>query len=238
METWITAGVAQGEAGALERIFRTNDRGHEVLAAECAEVERTCWSPGVTEAWTGRVMVRRSPMPAQQQAAGLETRLGYAEKKLAALTPPRGRGTRQITDEATLVEAIDTVRKDHRVHGLLSGAWEKQSERKTQYVGRGRGSASRRKRVIETVRSHITRMARQGDHVAALLQRFGWKAFVTNAVPTRRSVQEAVGCSRHAYRVERLFNRLKSRVHIAPLFVKRNEHIEGLTSLLTLGVRV
>ena len=31
MEAWITA---QGEAGELERIFRTNDRGHEVLAAE------------------------------------------------------------------------------------------------------------------------------------------------------------------------------------------------------------
>src|SRR5438093_137359 len=29
-----------------------------------------------------------------------------------------------------------------------------------------------------------------------------------------------------------------SRVHIAPLFVKRNEQIEGLTYLLTLGVRV
>jgi len=40
------------------------------------------------------------------------------------------------------------------------------------------------------------------------------------------------------YRVERLFNRLKSRVHIAPLFVKLNEQIEGLTYLLTLGVRV
>ena len=201
-------------------------------------MERTCWAPGGTEAGTERVLVRRSPRPAQQQAAGLETRLGYAEKKLAALTPPRGRGTRQITDEATLVEAIDPVLTDHRVHGLLSGAWEKQSERKTQYVGRGRGSASRRKRVLATVRSHITRMARQGDPVAALIQRFGWKAFVTNAVPTRRSVQEAVVCSRTAYRVERLFNRLKSRVHSAPLFVKRNEHIEGLTSLLTLGGRV
>ena len=33
-------------------------------------------------------------------------------------------------------------------------------------------------------------------------------------------------------------NRLKSRVHIAPLFVKLNEQIEGLTYLLTLGVRV
>jgi transposase len=238
METWITAGVAQGEAGALERIFRTHDRGHEVLAAEGYEVERTCGVPGGTEAWTERVLVLRSPRHAQQQAAGLAARLGYAEKKLAALTPPRGRGKRQITDEATLVEAIDTVLKDHQVHGLLSVAWEKQSERRTQYVGRGRGSASRGTRVLETVRYHITRIARQGDHIAALTQRCGWKAFVTNAVPTRRSLQAAVLCYRNEYRVERIFNRLKSRVHIAPLFVKRNEQIEGLTYLLTLGVRV
>src|SRR5438105_8808056 len=134
-----------------------------------------------------------------------------------------------------LVEAIDTVLKDHRVHGLLSVAWEKQSERRMQDVGRGRGSASRGTRVIETVRYPITRIARQGDHIAALTQRFGWKAFVTNAVPTRLSLQEAVLCYRNAYRVERIFNRLKSRVHIAPLFVKRNEQIEGLTYLLTLG---
>jgi transposase len=132
METWITAGVAQGEAGALERIFRTKDRGHEVLAAEGSEVERTCGVPGGTEAWTERVLGLRSPRPAQQQAVGVEARLGYAEKKLAALTPPRGRGKRQITDEATLVEAMDTVLKDHRVHGLLSVAWEKPSERRTQ----------------------------------------------------------------------------------------------------------
>jgi transposase len=38
--------------------------------------------------------------------------------------------------------------------------------------------------------------------------------------------------------VERLCNRLKSRGHSAPLFVKLNDQIEGLTSLLTLGVRV
>jgi hypothetical protein len=34
MEAWITAGGAQGEAGELERVFRTKDRGHEVRAAE------------------------------------------------------------------------------------------------------------------------------------------------------------------------------------------------------------
>jgi transposase len=58
------------------------------------------------------------------------------------------------------------------------------------------------------------------------------------APPTQRSLQATVVCDRPAYRVERLFHRLKSRVPIAPLFVKLNDQIEGLTSLLTLGVRV
>jgi transposase len=168
----------------------------------------------------------------------LATRLSQAEKTLAALTPPRGRGKRQITDEVALVEAIDKVLKAHRVSGLLSVAWEKQVEQTTQYVGRGRGSVRREKRVMQKTRYHITHITRQGETIAALIQRFGWKAFVTNAPRTRLSLQAVVLCYRNEYRVERIFNRLKSRVHIAPLFVKLNEQIEGLTYLLTLGVRV
>jgi transposase len=221
--------------------MRTNDRGSKVLAAEGYAFERTCEAPGEAgdaATWRERVVVRRSPRHADHQAAGWEKRLGHAETNLAALTPPRGRGKRQIIDEATLVAAIDLVRKEHRVDGLLSGTWEQQVEPTTQDGGRGRGSVHRAKRVIETTRSHIPHSARQAATIAALRQRFGWKAFVTNAPPKPRSLQEAVLCYRHAYRVERLFNRLKSRVHIAPLFVKRNDHIEGLTYLLTLGVRV
>jgi hypothetical protein len=47
------------------------------------------------------------------------------------------------------VEAIALVLKEHRVTGLLSVTWEKQVEQTTQYVGRGRGSVSREKRVIQ-----------------------------------------------------------------------------------------
>ena len=238
MEAWITAGMAKGEAGTLERIFHTNDRGQAVLMAEGYEFERLCGEQGGEEEWTERVLVVRSPMHAHQQAAGLETRLRHAEAQLAALTPPRGRGKRQITDEATLVEAIDRVLKEHRVVGLLSLAWEKQVEQTTHYVGRGRGAGHREKRVLQKTRYHITHIARQANTITALSQRFGWKAFVTNAGQKRLSLQEAVLCYRHEYRVERIFHRLKSRVHIAPLFVKLNEQIEGLTYLLTLGVRV
>jgi transposase len=82
------------------------------------------------------------------------------------------------------------------------------------------------------------RIARQGDTIAEFTQRFGGKAFVTKAVQPRLSLQDAVVCYRNAYRVERIFHRLKSRVPSAPLLVTRDDHIEGLTSLLTFGVRV
>src|SRR5262245_4143130 len=238
MDAWITVGVTQREAGELERIWRTNGRGHEGLAAEGYEFERTCCAPGGEGQWSERVLVVRSPMHATQQAAGLEKRLSHAETTLTALTPPRGRGKRQITDEATLVAVIARVLTEHRVDGLLSVTWEKQVEQTTQYIGRGRGYMHREKRVLEKTRYHITHIVRQVATIAALRQRFGWKAFVTNAPPTQLSLQEAVLCYRHEYRVERIFNRLKSRVHIAPLFVQLNDQIEGLTYLLTLGVRV
>jgi transposase len=238
MAGWIAQGTVKAEVGELERIWRTNDRGHEVLAAEGYEVERTCGAPHSDEEWTERVLVVRSPAHAARQAAGLESRLVNAAAKLAALTPPRGRGKRQITDKATLLEAISSVLKAHRVEGLLSVEWEKQTERTTQYVGRGRGTASREKRVIKKTRYQITRIVRHEDAIVALSGQFGWKAFVTNAEPERLSLKEAVLCYRNEYRVERIFNRLKSRVHIAPMFVTLKDQIEGLTHLLTLGVRV
>jgi len=128
MDAWVTTGVTQGEMGTLERIMRTNDRGHTMLVAEGYEFERTCEAPGDggdAATWRERVLVMRSPMHADQQAAGLEKRLCHAETQLAALTPPRGRGKRQMTDEATLVAAIARVLTEHRVEGLLSVTWEK-----------------------------------------------------------------------------------------------------------------
>jgi transposase len=238
MEEWITEGVSKDRDGELERIFRTTHCGEKVLAAEGYELARTCCLEIGAEEWSERVFVVRSPVHAERQAAGLEKRLANAEQKLAALTPARGRGKRQITAEATLVAAIDHVLTEQRVEGLLRIEWEQQSERQTHYVGRGRGSATRAQRVRETIRYHITRIARQGGPIAALKERLGWKAFVTNATQERLSLADAVLCYRNEYRIERIFNRLKSRVHIAPLFVKRDDQIEGLTYLLTLGVRV
>ena len=122
--------------------------------------------------------------------------------------------------------------------GLLRLDWEQQSERRTHDIGRGRGSATRAQRVSEPMRSHIPHITRQDGLMAALSARFGWKALGTNATPERLSLAEAVLCYRNAYRVARIFHRLKSRGHIAPLFRQARRPNQGLTHLLTLGVRV
>jgi transposase len=165
-----------------------------VLAAEGYECARTGGAPDSDVAWRERVVGVRSPLHATHQAAGLEKRLHQAETALTALTPPRGRGKRQITDAATLVEAIDSVLKDQRVDGLLRVAWEKQVEQTTHYVGRGRGAARRPKRVSQKTRAHLTHIARQEDTIADLCPRLGWKAFVTKAGQKRLSLQDAVLC--------------------------------------------
>jgi transposase len=91
--------------------------------------------------------------------------------------------------------------------------------------------------VIEKVRYQITEVRRDDERVANLKAGLEWKAFVTNATAKRLSLAEAVWGYRHEYRIERIFSRLKSRLQIAPMYVKREDQIEGLTYLLTLGVR-
>lgn len=240
MPQWISEGIAKAKAGELEDVFKTDDKDQEVLIAQGYEFDRTC---RVQEAhgpreWQERVLVIHSRAHGERQANGLDHRLAQAETQIRALTPARGRGKRQITEEAELVKAINKALKAHRVEGLIEAAYVKQTECRTQYVGRGRGSAEREKRVIERVRYQITDVTRQDDPIADLKARYGWKAFVTNATATRLPLADAVLCYRHEYRVERIFNRLKSRLHIAPLFVSQDDQIQGLTYLLTLGVRV
>jgi hypothetical protein len=72
-----------------------------------------------------------------------------------ALTPPRGRGKRQITDEATLVAAIEGVLTAHRMDGLLRVIWEKQVEQTSQSVGRGRGAVHREKRANPAMTNRV-----------------------------------------------------------------------------------
>ena len=240
MAEWISLGIEKRREDNLIPVFRKNYRGEEILVARGYEFDRvqTVLKDGEEITWVERVQVINSPAYAKKQAEGLEHRLVNVKKKIEALTPPRGRGKRQISDEDVLLANITKILKTHRVEGLFNLTYERQVERKKKYVGKGRGAANRETTVVEKVRYQIIAVDRDEDKIATIKDRLGWKAFVTNSPMQELSLHDAVLSYRNEYRVERIFNRLKSRLNIAPLFVKKDEQIAGLTYLLTLGVRV
>lgn len=240
MPEWINTGLDKARDGELEAVFRQHESGEKKLIASAYAFERTEQQQvgEETVSWQERVIIVHSPAHAERQAQGLEQRLTTAQQQIEALTPAVGKGKRQISEEQKLSTAIATIVKKQRVDGLLKISYEKQSASQTRYIGKGRGSSNREQRTTEKVRYQITAVQRDEDAIVAAKRRLGWKAFVTNIASSALSLSDAVLCYRKEYRIERIFNRLKSRLNIAPLFVKRNDQIEGLCHLLSLGVRV
>jgi transposase len=237
---WIDQGVALDERDELTVFVVENAKGEEEVKAKGYEIVRkhAAVKGGKEIRWEERVLISKSPTHANMQENGLERRISNAQEKILALTPARGRGRRQITEEADLVEAVEGILEKHKVKGLVTYEYIKEVEREEKYIGRGRGSRNREKRVLERIRYVITKVDRDGERVNAEVKRFGWKVFVTDVPAQTLSFVDAMKCYRKEYRVERIFHRLKSRLDISPPFVKRDDQVIGLSNLLTLGVRV
>jgi transposase len=236
---WIAAaGTAEHP---LEAVYTEEGQGERRLLAEGYAFER-----GVTAAvadgaytWTERVLVVRSEHYRQVQQAGLEKRLQRATARLLALTPAPARGKRQIQEESALVTAADAILQAEAVAGLLTYAFERQEQRQTKYLGRGRGGPDRPRREIVMVRYQITAVSRQADAIAAQEETLGWRAYVTNAPAVRLSLADAVLTYRDEWLIERGFHRLKGApLSLDPLFVKRDDQVVGLTNLLSIAVRL
>jgi len=232
MPQWIEEGVAQEDR--LTQVL--GEDGKQVLARGY-EINRTCACEELN--WDERLLVVRSQAYADTQCQHLEDRLAKAQVALLALTPPVGRGKRQITEEAALQNAAEVVLTKHRVTGLLTYSYERQVEQEIKLVGRGRGGANRPQQVSERVRYQITTVRRNEEVIAQFVSTLGWRAYATNAPQEHLSLQKAVREYRHEYRIERGFGRLKGApLSLAPMFVKREDQVVGLTHLLSVALRI
>ena len=239
MTAWIQAALSGRQA--LTPIPLVDGQGHALPKVSGYETTRPCRAQvdGQTLEWTERVFVVYSEVYAQAQARGLEHRLATATAKLNALTPPRGRGKRQIQDEAQLIQAAQAILQAQRVEGLLAYTFERQEEHQVQFVGRGRGAATRPQRVVERVRYQITSVVRHEADITALKDTFGWRAYATDLPADPLTLEEAVLTYRDEWLIERGFHRLKGApLSLTPLFVKRDDQVVGLIHLLTIAVRL
>jgi transposase len=234
MAAWVKEGLAN--EAMLRKVVITDEEGtHQI--ARGYEVRRTCTHEG--ENWEERVLVVQSKALASKQRHSLDERLDKAEAALLALTPPIGRGKRQITGEADLVSRGEAILLKYRVKGLLCYTYEREGRTYEKWVGRGRGGPNRERQMVEEVRYQITAVQRQREAIVQEKARTGWRAYGTNAPETRLTFEQGVLEYRNEYRIERDFGRFKAdRLVIAPMFVTREDQIVGLPRLLSLGVRL
>jgi transposase len=116
-----------------------------------------------------------SPVYEQQQQRGLEQRLQKATEKLMSLTPPVGRGKRQIREEAILHQKAEAILQQHRVEGLLSYSYQ-------YHPGNGK----------KKERYQITAVEQNCDKIEVVSQVFGWRVYVTNAPAEGLSFENAL----------------------------------------------
>ncbi len=240
MDEWIKVGIKKDKKKELEELKGMDKKGNEILVSKGYEFEREL--SGVIDEkekkWNERVIISKSPAYAERMKKGFEKRLENAIVKIKALTPQRGRGKLQITEESKLKEAVEKILKRHKVAGFIKYEYEKEVEKITKFAGRGRGSKDRKKVTVERVRYQLTNVARDEEKIKEEKAKFGWKAFVTDVSKERLSFQDVIMHYRKEYRVERIFNRLKSRLNISPMFVRRRDQIIGKARLLTVAVKI
>ncbi len=160
MAQWLAAANAQPEA--LQVLHVTADDGSEQLLAQGCTFERQVQvtTEAGSQAWAERVLLVCMERLRQRQLASLDERLAKATTQLLALTPPPGRGKRQIQTEVDLVAAGTAILQRYGVEGLLTYTFERQETRHHKYVGRGRGGAERPQQETVTVRYQLTAVER------------------------------------------------------------------------------
>jgi transposase len=241
IEGWIAAAVDGTQPVSLLWEDAAGPAGERRLLGYGYERERELATvvDGERVAWRERVQVIRSLELARAQSAALETRLAQAAAALRALTPPPGRGRRQITEEVALEAAVAAVLTRYRVADLLRVTWAREETAATQLVGRGRGGPERATCTVVKVRYVITGVGREESAIEQQRERLGWRVQVTNGEVSRLSLVAAVLHYRGGCWLEQGFHRFKDRpLGIRPLFVRRDDQIIGLTRLLSLGMRV
>ena len=182
--------------------------------------------------WAERLVVICSKSYQQSQSESLRKRIEKAQEDLKKLTPPRGRGKRQIQSEAELLNKIEQIEQRYRVKGLFEYQYEREEE-----VRPVRKHKDKEARTETKVRYQLDVMRNQ-EAMDKAMCKVGWRIYATNAPHVSLPLDRVALTYRHQIVAENIFRRLNGEIlSITPLYLRRDDHIEGLVHLLTLASR-
>lgn len=181
-------------------------QGHWRVVGHGFEVERrvTWTDPDTGEVVTvpERVfMVRRTTFK-QHQITNLLQRLECAERALKAKHGQRAK------DPTAFEAEVQAILEQHKAADFLHVKVTWKIERETKWLGRGRPGPQRPQQVIEHHRARVS-VRRRAKAIEVFERQAGWRAYGTNAPPSRLTLQQAVEKYAGQWQPERGFHRIK-----------------------------
>ncbi len=190
--------------------------------------------------WTERVAVFRSRNYAEGQQKRLMRRLEKAIEGIKKLTPPPGRGRRQIREQTVLEQKIKQICEKHKIPlKLLDIDFERQVTVIEKNVRRGRATADSPKKQMQKIRFQIQQVQVNQTALEQHICSLGWIVYVTQAPKKYMNLTQIVTTYRKNNDVEIQFRRLKNEpLNIRPLLVWTDDQIIGLNNLLSIALRL
>jgi transposase len=170
--------------------------------------------------WVERVLLVYNPSLAQQQQQGLETRMQHMVARLQDLTQAPKQGKRRYRDSESLQTKVDALLTQAQLQDYLQVTLSRQSTPQGDYY------------VIDQIQ-------RQTEAIESTYQTLGWRPYGSNAPTPKLPSPDAVLVYRDEWSVENGFRRFKGKpLSISPLFVQRDDQVQGLIHLITLAIHL
>jgi transposase len=182
--------------------------------------------------WHERYLVTYSNILAASQIRGLHERIDKAQAALDKLKKSPGKDLEILNDK------VAVILKRYRVNEFLIVTTTVETSITTNYVKKGRPTANSPTQEVNQIELKL-KSDRQTLAIEEAEQLAGWRLYVTNALPERLSLNQAIAYYREQWLVERGFHRLKrGQLPALPIYFQNQDRIVGLMFLLTLALRV
>lgn len=221
------------EPSTYHQVFRT-EKKKQVLVAEGFEVsEQIEVKPGERiDKWKERRLFVHSIKYAKSQQHALDKRLIKAEAKILQLTE-RKQGKPVLKTKKEYNLAITAILQANKVEGLITVELKKRTIQKEK-----RAYGDKPKRIEKKVDFSLT-VCRQTEEIRQRKKYMGWQIYATNAPSNLLTFEQCVWKYRYQSNIESRFDDIRNKMAaLLPVFLQKDERIEGLVNVLLLALKV
>ena len=232
LRSWVLDPPASLEALDLDKLGVGDQEKGVVGQGFVVEREmEIVWEEEEPYTWTERWLVTQSEARAHRQQQALERRLSRAEQALDKLTPKKKESIQEVQTR------VHAILKQYKVEGLIQVNLTETTTQRKRFIGRGRPGPHRPFQIVTDHQIHLP-YHRLETAIEEQRRLAGWRIHVTNTIPERLSLSQAIAYYRDEWLLERGFHRFKKgSLPAVPLWVRRPERIKGLMLLLMVALQ-